>query len=81
PFLKGLEKGGYLQSNQAIVIENAPLGIEAAVGAGIFTIAVNTGPLPDAILREAGASVVFNSMTELLGELPGILHLAETISI
>ncbi|MBK5196555.1 MAG: HAD hydrolase-like protein, partial [Proteiniphilum sp.] len=46
PFLKGLEKGGYLQSNQAIVIENAPLGIEAAVGAGIFTIAVNTGPLP-----------------------------------
>ncbi|NLY24731.1 MAG: HAD-IA family hydrolase [Bacteroidales bacterium] len=81
PFLQGLKKGGDLQPNQAIVIENAPLGIEAAVGAGIFTIAVNTGPLPDSLLREAGASVVFDSMTQLLEELPGLLHQAETTGI
>ncbi len=81
PFLMGLEKGGNLRPNQAIVIENAPLGIQAAVAAGIFTIAVNTGPLPDTILSDAGASLVFDSMTTLRAELPGILRLAETISI
>lgn len=81
PFLMGLEKGGNLRPNQAIVIENAPLGIQAAVTAGIFTIAVNTGPLSDTILKEAGASLVFDSMTTLLAEMPGILRLAETISI
>ena len=79
PFLMGLQKGGNLQPNQAIVIENAPLGIEAAVGAGIFTIAVNTGPLPDSVLRDAGASLVYDSMTTLFTELPGILSLAETL--
>ena len=79
PFLMGLQKGGNLAPNQALVIENAPLGIEAAVGAGIFTIAVNTGPLPDSILRDAGASLVYDSMTTLFTELPGILSLAETL--
>jgi len=81
PFMKGLKKGGNLQPHQAIVIENAPLGIQAAVGAGIFTIAVNTGPLPNAILSDAGASVVYDSMTTLLTELPRILRLAQTIRI
>lgn len=79
PFLMGLQKGGNLQPNQAIVIENAPLGIEAAVGAGIFTIAVNTGPLSDSVLRDAGASLVFDSMTTLLTELPGILRLTKSL--
>ena len=79
PFLMGLQKGGNLAPNQAIVIENAPLRIEAAVGAGIFTIAVNTGPLPDSVLRDAGASLVYDSMTTLFTELPGILSLAETL--
>jgi len=77
----GLEKGGNLQPNQAIVIENAPLGIEAAVGAGIFTIAVNTGPLPDSVLTDAGAAIVFHSMTELLGALPEIIHLTKSIIV
>lgn len=75
PYLMGLEKGGNLKPNQAIVIENAPLGIEAAVGAGIFTIAVNTGPLPDSVLIEAGASIVFDSMKSLLENLPELLRL------
>lgn len=81
PFLKGLEMGGSLQPNQAIVIENAPLGIEAAVKAGIFTIAVNTGPLDDTVLTDAGASIVFHSMPELTAAMPEILHLARTITV
>ncbi|HHU97258.1 MAG: HAD-IA family hydrolase [Bacteroidota bacterium] len=81
PFLKGLEMGGNLQPNQAIVIENAPLGIEAAVKAGIFTIAVNTGPLDDSVLKDAGASIVFHSMPELTAAMPEILHLTRTIRV
>jgi len=81
PFLMGLKKGGHLKPNQAIVIENAPLGIEAAVAAGIFTIAVNTGPLPDKILKDAGASLVFDSMITLRAELPGLLNIIENISL
>ena len=57
PYLMGLQKGG-IEASDAIVIENAPLGVEAAHAAGIFTIAVNTGPLPDEILRSSGADVV-----------------------
>lgn len=81
PFLMGLKKGGNLRPNQAIVIENAPLGIEAAVAAGIFTIAVNTGPLPDTVLQQAGASLVFDSMTTLRAELPEIFRIIETTSL
>lgn len=61
PYLMGLEKGG-LKANEAIVIENAPLGVQAAVAAGIFTIAVNTGPLDGQVLLDAGANILFPSM-------------------
>ena len=61
PYLMALEKGG-LKPNEAIVIENAPLGVQAGVAAGIFTIAVNTGPLPDQVLWDAGANLLFPSM-------------------
>ena len=61
PYLMALEKAG-LQPNEAIVIENAPLGVQAGVAAGIFTIAVNTGPLPDQVLWDAGANLLFPSM-------------------
>lgn len=66
PYLKGLQKGGNLLPNQAIVIENAPMGIEASVSAGIFTIAINTGPLDDKILWSAGANIVLPDMKALL---------------
>lgn len=81
PYLMGLEKGGKLTPNQALVIENAPLGIESAAAAGIFTIAVNTGLLSDELLMDAGASLLFHSMTELLDNLPEIIHLTDTIRI
>lgn len=64
PYLMGLEKGG-LQPSEAIVVENAPLGVQAAVSAGIFTVAVNTGPLNPQALADAGANIVFPSMSAL----------------
>lgn len=65
PYLMGLEKAGKLQQNQAIVIENAPRGVEAAVAARIFTIAINTGPIDDKVLWDAGANIVLPSMQAL----------------
>lgn len=68
PYLMGLEKSGNLKPNQAIVIENAPRGVEAAVAAGIFTVAINTGPIDDEILWDAGANIVLPSMESLYYE-------------
>lgn len=65
PYIKGLLKAGGLKPNQAIVVENAPRGIEAAVAAGIFTIAINTGPLDPQVLSDSGADIVLPSMKEL----------------
>lgn len=65
PYLKALSIAG-IQPWEAVVVENAPLGVESAVAAGIFTIAINTGPLPSALLKEKGAHVVLDGgMTEL----------------
>lgn len=64
PYLMGLKKAG-IAPNEAVVVENAPLGVKAGVAAGIFTIAVNTGPLPDNALLDEGANLLFNSMQEL----------------
>lgn len=65
PYLIGLQKAGNLQPNQAIVVENAPRGVEAAVAAGIFTIAINTGPIDPQVLVDAGADIVLPSMEDL----------------
>lgn len=65
PYLMALEKAG-LQADQAIVVENAPLGVRSAKGAGIFTVAVNTGILSDDDLWQAGADVVLPDMEALL---------------
>ena len=64
PYLMGLKKAG-IAPNDAVVVENAPLGVKAGVAAGIFTIAVNTGPLPDSALLDEGANLLFGSMLEL----------------
>lgn len=65
PYLIGLQKGGNLEPNQAIVIENAPRGVEASYAAGIFTIAINTGPLDEKVLSDAGANILLPSMKAL----------------
>lgn len=61
PYLKGLEKAG-VTAEEAIVIENAPLGVRAGKAAGIFTIAVTTGPIPRAAFEREQADLIFPSM-------------------
>ncbi len=65
PYLMGMQKAGIENVWQTMVIENAPLGVEAGHRAGCFVVAVNTGPLPDGMLLEAGANLLFHSMDEL----------------
>ena len=65
PYLIGMKKAGGLSPSEAIVVENAPLGVRAGIAAGCYTIAVNTGPLPDQVLLDAGASILFPSMPAL----------------
>lgn len=78
PYLMGMEKfskhinikdaakgDASLSPNNFVVVENAPLGVEAGVAAGVFTIAVNTGPLPDDALLTPGANLLFHSMQDL----------------
>lgn len=65
PYLMGLQKGGNLKPYEAIVVENAPRGVEASVAAGIFTIAINTGPIDPKVLEDAGADIVLPSMEAL----------------
>jgi beta-phosphoglucomutase-like phosphatase (HAD superfamily) len=64
PYLMALRKGG-LAPDEAVVVENAPLGVQSAVAAGIYTIAVNTGPLDDRVLLDAGADLLLPSMRAL----------------
>ena len=64
PYLMALQKAN-IMPNEAIVVENAPLGVRAGVAAKIFTVAVNTGPLPDKVLKDEGANLLLSSMNEL----------------
>ena len=65
PYLKAWERSGFDKA-QCIVIENAPLGVRAGKAAGLFTIAVNTGPLPDEDLAAEKADIVLPDMKALL---------------
>lgn len=76
PYLMGLVKAGNLQPEEAIVIENAPMGVQAGHGAGIFTVGVNTGPLDPKVLADSGADIVLGSMQELADRLDEIIALA-----
>lgn len=64
PYAKALKKSGF-QPWEVLVVENAPLGVESATAAGLFSIAVNTGPLEADILSRSGANVVMPSMKKL----------------
>jgi HAD superfamily hydrolase (TIGR01509 family) len=68
PYLMGLKKGR-LQAEEALVVENAPLGIKAGRAAGIYTVAVNTGPLPNHVLQEAGAQIIYPSLKAFASDL------------
>lgn len=74
PYLTGLRKAGNLKPWQGVVVENAPLGVRSGVAAGIFTIAINSGPLPDSALTAEGCDLLYQKMTELLGDWPQIVR-------
>ncbi len=61
PYLKGLEIAD-VPASEAIVIENAPLGVRAGKAAGIFTVAITTGPIPRIEFEKEGADIIFSSM-------------------
>lgn len=65
PYLVGMSKGD-AKPFETIVVENAPLGIRAGVAAKCFTIGVNTGPLPDSDLYDAGADLVLPDMSSVI---------------
>jgi len=69
PYQKGMSICGTAPW-ETIVVENAPLGIMAGHAAKAFTIGVNTGPLPDSMLWEAGADLVLPSLRALLQRWP-----------
>lgn len=73
PYLMALKKSGY-QPWEIMVVENAPLGVESANAAGLFTIAVNTGPLNSDVLRNSGANIVLDSIEELYQKWDKILE-------
>ena len=75
PYLMGLQKAGNLAPYEAIVVENAPLGVRAGYAARIFTVAVNTGPLPDEELLMAGANLIFPTMQEFCDHWHGLVPL------
>lgn len=61
PYLKGLEMAGCTAA-EAIVIENAPLGVLAGHRSGCFTVGITTGPIPEADMYASGADIVYDSM-------------------
>ena len=73
PYLLGLRKAGNLDPREAIVVENAPMGVQAGKAAGIFTVGVNTGPLDPSVLKDAGADIVLSSMAELAERIDEII--------
>ena len=74
PYIKGIKKCHVLPW-EAIVVENAPLGIQAAVAAHCLTIAVNTSPLDNQKLWEAGADLLYSRMTDLSDAWPTLHRL------
>lgn len=64
PYLTALKKSRF-KADEVLVIENAPLGIQAARAADIRTIAINTGILDDEILWQAGANAVVKEVAQV----------------
>lgn len=74
PYLSGLKRAGNLNPWEAIVVENAPLGIASGVAAKVFTVAINSGPLPDRDLLEAHPDLLYHTMTEFAADWDRLLE-------
>ena len=80
PYLMGLEKAGKLKPWEGIVVENAPLGVRAGVAANIFTVAINSGPLPDQELSDKGSNLLYHKMTEFCEDFESLQEAAKDTS-
>lgn len=80
PYLRGMEMAG-CTATECMVIENAPLGVQAGKAAGCFTVAVTTGPIPLERLEESGADLVYGSMPEFAEALPQLLDALRSITV
>lgn len=72
PYLRAMELAG-VEPWQAIVVENAPLGVRSGAAAGAFTIGVATGPMPEQVLADAGATITFPSMPACAAAMPDLI--------
>lgn len=80
PYLMGLQRAA-VEPHEAIVIENAPLGVESGVAAGVFTVAVNTGPISAKALYNAGADIVFDSMPHFAAHVAELIEIVNTTKL
>lgn len=73
PYLKAIDMA-LTTAPYCVAFENAPLGVESAHRAGVFTVAITTGPIPAEKMWEAGADIVYNSMDECADLFPRLLY-------
>lgn len=64
PYLMAMHKAN-VKPWEAIVVENAPLGVRSGVASQAFTIACNTGPLPDQVFMDERANLIQPSLQAL----------------
>lgn len=67
PYLRAMKLAGALPA-ECIVIENAPLGVQAGAASGAFTVGITTGPVPVRNLKDAGADIIYRSMPEFAAD-------------
>ncbi len=63
PYLRGLALAG-VEAHEAVVFDNAPLGVRSGHDAGIYTVGLVTGPLPASELAQNGADKVIFSVAQ-----------------
>lgn len=64
PFLCAMQRAGATPAS-SIAVDNAPMGVRSGARSGAFTVGVTTGPIPEKELRDAGADIVYPSMTAM----------------
>lgn len=80
PYLKGMEMAG-CSAGECMVIENAPLGVQAGKASGCLTVGITTGPIPREEMVAAGADIVYGSMPEFADALPHLIEAIRTLTL